>query len=407
MNKQFLIVAFIIISCIESYSQIRFENGYFINDSNNRTECLIKNIDWKNNPTQFEYKLSQDDAIQKASISTIKEFGINNVSKYIRVKTKIDRSSDQIVLMSSHRNPDFKEELLFLKVLIEGEASLYIYNDGNLIRFFYKIDDSEINQLVYKKYQDNYKIAENIYFKQQLFLQLKCSAIEKNDIERLRYKKNDLEKIFIKYNECYNSSYTSYEPKKKQDLLNITLRPGVNWNNLDITNTMNDSKYIGFDNYIGVRFGVEIEFILPFNKNKWGIIVEPTFQHYNSKQSREDRGVSGGIIVPKVDYKSIEFPFGVRHYFYLNDRSKLFANISYVFNLSKNSTVKFLRKNGSVLYEFYIKPRRNLALGVGYKYKDRYSIEIRYNTDRDILRDYIYWKSKQTSFNIIFGVTIF
>ena len=56
MRKQILVLAFITISCLQSYSQIIFENGYFIDESNNRIECLIKNIDWKNNPTEFEYK---------------------------------------------------------------------------------------------------------------------------------------------------------------------------------------------------------------------------------------------------------------------------------------------------------------------------------------------------------------
>ena len=67
-----------------------------INESNQRIECLIKNIGWINNPTMFEYRLSQNGTIQKATIQIVKEFGINNVSKYIRVKTNIDRSSDQM-----------------------------------------------------------------------------------------------------------------------------------------------------------------------------------------------------------------------------------------------------------------------------------------------------------------------
>lgn len=407
MRKELLLLALFTILCAESYSQIIFEKGYFINESGQKIECLIKNIDWKNNPTDFEYKLSQNDTVQKATIQTVKEFGINNVSKYIRTKTKIDRSSDQIDHMSSERNPNFQEELLFLKVLIEGQASLFLYIDGNLTRFFYKKNDSEINQLVYKRYLVNYKISKNEYFKQQLFLQLKCEGIGLNDIEPLRYSKKDLEKLFIKYHECANSNFTNFEPKQKKDLFNFNIRPGINYGSLKIQNSTTDSRDTDFGKRFGIRFGIETEFILPFNKNKWGIIVEPTYQYYKSEQTKETSNVSGGILVSKVDYKSIELPIGVRHYFYFNDKSKLFTNISYVFDFPNNSSIKFLRNDESMLSELEIKSRRNLALGVGYKYKDKYSLEIRYNTNREILSDYLYWKSNYNSLNIVFGLSLF
>ncbi len=200
MRKQLLLIALFTILCAESYSQIIFENGYFIDESNNKIECLIKNVDWKNNPTEFEYKFSQNDTVHKATFKTVKEFGIYNVSKYIRAKTNIDKSSEQIDKMSSERNPNFQEELLFLKVLIEGKASLFLYIDGNLTRFFYKLNDSEIQQLVYKRYLIDDTILENNSFKQELFLKLKCEEIVLNDIKNLRYSNRDLEKLFIKYN---------------------------------------------------------------------------------------------------------------------------------------------------------------------------------------------------------------
>lgn len=216
MRKQLLVIALITISCIESYSQIIFENGYFVNESSKKIECLIKNIDWKDNPTEFEYKLSPNDTVRKATIQTVKEFGVNNVSKYIRAKINIDRSSDQIHHMSNKRNPIFQEELVFLKVLIEGQASLYLYVDANLTRFFYQLNDSEINQLVYKRFLVGNNTSKNNYFRQQLFLQLKCEEIQLNDLKHLSYSRQDLERLFIKYNECASNNYISFEPKKRK-----------------------------------------------------------------------------------------------------------------------------------------------------------------------------------------------
>ncbi len=187
----------------------------------------------------------------------------------------------------------------------------------------------------------------------------------------------------------------------------MTFRPSLNYSSLEIQNSVLGFNDIDFRNKLGIRFGIEAEFILPFNKNKWGIIVEPTYQYFKSEQSKETGNVSGGILVSRIDYKSIELPVGIRYYFCLNDKSKLFTNISYVFDFSNNSSIKFLRNDDSMLDELEIKSRRNLALGIGYKYKNRYSMEIRYNTNREILSDYLYWSSNYSSLNIIFGLSMF
>lgn len=407
MRKKLLVIALLTVICAESYSQISFENGYFINESSKKINCLIKNVDWKNNPTEFEYKLSQNDTVQTATIHSVKEFGINNVSRYIRAKINIDRSSDQIADLRSDKNPKFQEELLFLKVLIEGKASLFLYADGSLIRFFYKIIDSEITQLVYKRYMADNDIAKNEYFKQQLFIPLRCEAIQLNELENLRYNRTDLERLFTKYNECVGSHYINYEPKQKRDLFNLNIRPGLNYSSLKIQNTTSGSLDTDFGSNIGIRFGIEAEFLLPFNQNKWSIIIEPAFQYYNSEQSKETDIISGGRVLLKVNYKSIELPIGVRHYFFLNDESKLFTNISYVFDFPNNSSIKLLRNDGSLHSELEIKSRWNLAIGVGYKYKDRYSLEIRYNTKREILSDYLLWNSNYNSLNMILGLSFF
>jgi hypothetical protein len=387
----------------ESYSQIFFEKGYIIADDNQKTECLIKNIDWKNNPTEIEYKLSQNSEIQKGIIQNIKEFGIYGTSKYIKSKVKIDRSSDNINYMTSDPNPIFQDEQLFLKILTEGNASLLYYENGNLIRFFYKKDNSDVIQLVYKNYLINDNITKNNYFKQQLFNELKCPAINLENIKSINYTKIDLIRLFIKYNECTNSSYRNYDLLQKKHLFKLSIKPGLNLSSLNVKNSQADFLNSNFRNKLGLRFGVEAEFILPFNKNKWGIIVEPTYQYFKSENKKETKDVSGGIIISNIDYKSIELPFGIRHYFYLNEKSKVFINLFYVIDFSLNSSIKITRTDNTVLNLSDINSRRNFALGFGYKNKDRYSIELRYYTNREILDNYIFSNSDYKTTSLILG----
>src|SRR5690606_2339465 len=112
-------------------------------------------------------------------------------------------------------------------------------------------------------------------------------------------------------------NYISYEPKQKKDLFNLSVRPGLNFGGLKLQNTSSSSKDVDFGNEFGFRFGIEAESILPFNKNKWSLILEPTFQYFKSEKKVENN-VSGGILIGKVNYQSIDFPVGFRHYFFIN-----------------------------------------------------------------------------------------
>ena len=95
MKKRILFLLITILS-LNCYSQISFQKGYYIDNTNQKINCLIKNINWKNNPTKFEYKLSENSESKKTTIKTIKEFGIDNISKYVRSTVNIDRSSVNI-----------------------------------------------------------------------------------------------------------------------------------------------------------------------------------------------------------------------------------------------------------------------------------------------------------------------
>src|SRR5690606_8606426 len=174
------------------HSQISFEKGYYIDNNNNRVNCIIKNSDWKNNPTEFEYKLTENSGPETATIKTVKEFGIDNSLKYIRSTVKIDRSSKSLMNLSSDKDPFFQEEELFLKGLVDSKASLYQYEQGNLKRYFFNMEGSTIEQLIFKKYKTpEKKVAENNKFRQQLWVALKCPNFKMGAIENLEYNKKD------------------------------------------------------------------------------------------------------------------------------------------------------------------------------------------------------------------------
>lgn len=407
MKKQLFSLLLFIIG-LNSYSQIIFEEGYFINNSGQKTTCLIKNVDWKNTPTQIEYKLQENDEAQLKSIETLDEFGINGISKYIKAKVEIDRSSKNINRLSQNRNPIFSEENLFLKVLVEGQANLYEYNDGNLLRYFYSLKDSEIKQLIYKKYKTvNGDVSENNRYRQQLWSDLSCDGFDRQKLEYINYSKRDLVKKFTKFNDCVESDYINFNVKDKRDFFHLTIKPRLNISSLTFGNSLSGIDPIEFDDETGFGIGIDLEFVLPFNKNKWAITLEPAYQSFKSESSSPTDNIVGGERVAIVDYSSIEIPIGLRHYFYINKKSAIYLNAAYVMDFSMNSSVEFARKDGSNLNTIEVKKGNNIAFGAGYQYNKKFSLEFRYQTNRDILGSYEYWSSDYSSMSFILGYQIF
>lgn len=401
--KNQIILIFTTILSLNCFSQISFENGYYIDNNDQKINCLIKNVVWENNPTEFEYKLDENVETKTAVLKYVKEFGINNTSKFIREIVNIDRSSEKINKISIEKNPLFNKEEVFLKVLVEGSANLYMFRDKDVTRFFYSKENSNIKPLIFKSYiTQNDKIAKNHHFRQQLWNDLKCPTLTTNKIERVDYHKDELANIFTEYNKCNNQEYTNYEAKKNKDFFNLSIRPGINKSTLAIQNNLINNVNTEFGNDLAFRFGIEGEFILPFRNNKWSIIVEPTYQYFKSEKTLPNRTAN-------VDYTSVELPFGLRHYFFLNDNSKIFINGSFAVDFNnKNSIIEYnSTKVGYNSFDLNIKSGSNMAFGLGYKYNDKYSLELRYQTKRDVLSRYIYWATDYNTTSLIFGYTVF
>ncbi|MEQ8424202.1 MAG: tRNA modification GTPase, partial [Cyclobacteriaceae bacterium] len=321
-NRQLLYAIFLLFSTC-CYAQIDFEPGYYIGNDNQRVDCFIKNMDWKNNPLEFEYKISESDEVKTNSIEEVKEFAVLNTShKYYRHTMEVDRSIESTNGLSN--NPDFNlmEEKLFLRPLVEGKASLYVYEDRGIFKFFYNLDNKKVGQLFYKRFKTNdNRIGENNQYQQQLLRNLKCKDISLNSIQNIVYRKQALVKFFTNYNECQNSDFTVVEIKGDRNWFNLAIRPGINKSSLAIDNSVSGLRDSDFGKQSNYRLGFEFEFIMPFKGNKLSVIIEPTYQYFEA-----------GNQIASIDYKSMEIPLGIRYYMFLDKKSKLFVNASYLFD---------------------------------------------------------------------------
>ena len=123
-KKSLTLLIFIFLNNI-LLSQINFDKGYFIDNNDKKIECFIKNADWRQNPTEFKYQLPNEQEAKTKTIQTVKEFGIYDKSKFIRATLNVDiKPNKTLSQLTSVREPIFEEKTIFLKAIIEGEASL-------------------------------------------------------------------------------------------------------------------------------------------------------------------------------------------------------------------------------------------------------------------------------------------
>ena len=324
---KYLIFVFLFCS-VYAFGQVEFEKGYYIDQEGQRVEGFIKNQDWKNNPISFKFKSSLEDDWEELSVQDVALFEIYGTSKYVRAVVDVDRTSNEFQNLTEDQNPIFQSDMLFLKVLIEGKATLYSYREEGLSRFYYSKNKSTIEPLVYKKYvvpanssaaSPQKGVGENNKFRRQLYQLLDCSTWDWDNFRSLNYSYSNLTRIFKEYNECVNENYTVYSQKKRKDIFHLRIRPRLNQSFLGLLYypgfsnappTIND-----FDPYYHWGVGLEGEFVLPFNKNKWSVLFEPSYTVYEAIDGDENR---------ILRYEYVDFSLGGKYYMFLNERNNIF-----------------------------------------------------------------------------------
>lgn len=377
MKNIFTIILLILIHSTV-FCQIKFEKGYFIDNDNKRTECYIKNVDWKNNPTSFDVKITENAEKETKNIENVKIFAIQNYSKYLRANVNMDTSSPNFNDLNHNKAPQYKRMNVFLKVLVEDSSTLYYYEKGNLKRFFAQFKSEDIEPLIYKQYINGKDgVTENAQFRQYLSNKLKCSQLEFRDFELLKYNESDLVRLFEKYNSCLNPNSTTKKIlSTKKVIINVKALFGINRSSFDFHYISGFSKdiLIPFANKITPHIGVEIESILPFNKNKWSLFSAPNYTFYKVQSSSNTKGLA---------YHAIEIPVNIRYYMFFNSKSCLFINSGVTVGLPFKKTIDVEGYAANI----DTAPSFCFNFGIGYSY-DIWSIELRNDRPKNILDTY-------------------
>ncbi|MBZ9729452.1 outer membrane beta-barrel protein [Salegentibacter sp. JZCK2] len=412
--KKVLLSVILLCFSLSFYAQ-NFQSGYFINNKGERVECLIDNREELNNPESFQYKLSQGDQIKEKTIRDVQSFEVLHTPyKFQRAVVKLDVSQDDIKKLDTKREPNYKLDTLFLKVSIEGKASLYSYRSKNLpIRLFYSLNEEKIEPLISRKYLvDDTKIRDNNRYKQQLLNNLNCPSIDQDQISNLRYNEKSLNNIFTKYNACEKSDFVNYLKKRRKGEFNLSLKAGINYSAINFVQGEPFPNEQKSDAYLSPRIGVEMEYIFPFLNNRFSIVSYPSFQY--SKTSNETLIYTQGIVPSNpdawaaeeenlfIDYSHIMLPLGIRYYYYQGQNIDLYLQGAASLNILTNPSNVYNLENFNSNFGFEnttADPNLDFATGVKYK---KLSLDIIYSVN-SVMRNSGFNGEIQNPITLTFG----
>lgn len=365
IRKRFFLIVFTLVA-FEITSQIEFQEGYYIDENENKITGLIKNEEWLNSPKYIVFKKGPNDEEVKIFSKQITEFSVTNKNKYRKFRIKI---YDDFISNTKKRKLRFKEEEILLNKISEGAVNLYSYRGEAMVEtFFIENEKGDFLQLInFKVNINNERNALNSTYKDDLELFLDCKNFNKNSISKLKYKKENLLKLVTNYNLCKNSETLVYETSKKKIELKIIPKIGFSYNNVSTKNT--SAKFNENIGGLGYFIGSEFEFSLPFNGRKWSIILEPSYSAFEGEKKNAQfnpRGI-------KVSDSRFQMGFSLRHYFFLK-KNQFYATAKTLVPVSSDKSVEFSSFQDSQKFITSLM----FSLGVGYRINNKIFTELNF-----------------------------
>lgn len=383
MRKIFTLLLILVFNNL--LAQNNFELGYYIDESGNKIEGNISEIEISNFPEYFFYrKGNKTEEINVNSVNTIKYGTEVFEKKQFQYDPSIKLDIDK---MSKNKELNLVSKTAFLQLLVNGNYKLYKYVENGVTTFFYEDDSNKLTTLKYKKYLlNNTDIDENKEYLNQLSQNINSGTKQvEGYYSTIKYNDNDLKEYFTKI----NGNSVKVERKSK---VKFNIFAGYFLHSMDI-NFITD---VPAENYGHFSIMPEIEYVLDQNK------INPTSFYFNAKFHSFKKEFVEKVVRDdwhhKVNYQSIYVSFGVKKYFLSSENIQFYGKLG----VGLNNPVK--HEIEMPLDAWRVKPiylshfGGGISPGIGAKFFDSFLVEVDY--------DYIFntlFINKNTSLNFKVG----
>jgi hypothetical protein len=391
-----VLLIFCICPSVKAVAGEKLSPGYIVNQAGELIKCTIIDEHWVSDPKSFRYILPGTSDELTGTVGDVKEFGITEGVRYVSAEVDIDISTYRLNAMTVEYNPEWSRERIFLEVLEDGKADLFVCKRDYGVRLFYRIDDGPIQQFIYKKYMAKGRtgVLENRTFETQIRKDFNCPGLESPSPNMMYFGQKEIQKFVNNYNRC--QGFGSQQSNNKDSIrLIVRLRPGLGMASGDFTYYDGLTKEIySFPSAVSFRIGAELEFLLSSRKRNLSILLEPTYRKYSSEDTKQS-----------FVYTTFDIPIGLRKYF-PGDHTRFFLNAGILVGIPVGAKVHVpsiytLNTTGTL----DVVPTYSGFLGGGLSV-NRVSIECRAYSNRNMTSNYLNWESRFSEISLIVGYVI-
>ena len=386
MNR--LYVFFLVFMTGTPFFAQSFQPGYLITSGGNRQNIELDDRDWVDNPSRFRYRLA-DGSVQYGSTSDVVEFGLSDGSlRYRRMTVAIDSSGDHLSDLVSFPEPLFGERTVFLLQLVEGEADLFYWEEGERKRFFFRLGEDDAVQLIDRRYLRDDRVVIQHRYLGQLQSALSCSTTD-GMIYDLRYTRESLAGFFEAYNSCLGVDFTVYERPSPERSVFWYGRVGGSRYSGELLDYIHGGRE-PYERHLlptyAQSFGLEVEYSVPRAGGRWSMLAGVDFQRIRSLSLSAKAGEAA------LEWQGICIPLGVRRFVPLSPHSAITLGGRAIAQITLDGSVHFMRTfiTTSQLYTHWA---YQIAGFVGFRHR-RLLAEIRYGRQLNILSPYRYYASR-------------
>lgn len=384
------------------FGQEKFEKGSFVTSIGETVECYVQNMNWIYTPTSITIKRKLEGSQEQLAMSNLSSFEIEGKVKFIKHTVDLEISSDNTEKLSSVKAPSFEKREALLKVLTEGRATLFAYEENRIKRYFYALTNQEVKPLVYKRYYKGKAIAYNELYKQELYLDLKdCSTLTRSAFQNLKYTAKSLNTVFSRYNICSGENRSLYVDQPKKKIFSGRIKAGFSYPSFDISHASTPTLGVDFGSKAGYRLAIEAEILL-FREVDFGLFFEFA-KNANFEKTVEIQTSSQNLTQEaSIVHNMFEINAGFRYYILFDKRSKLALNVGYTRNAVSKTTLAY-EISGDITSTT---PYANMFLGMAFHY-NRFSLEARFGFGKNIFTNDLDYKSSNTDLSLVLGYQVF
>jgi hypothetical protein len=384
--KRIHFFCFLLFCCSFSLFGQQYEIGYYIDSEGKKTECYVRPNDLEkiNSKSTLRIKKNIDSEPEKIALANLKEAGIAGSAKFMKFEVELDNTNNND-LGNTAQQAEYKAETVFLNVILEGKASLYSFDSGQGLKFFYNVDHSQPKQLIHKKYVKASFTGENNAFRQELMAKLRCSDDQPSKFLELQYTLNDMVSIFQSYNDCNNVETIYYKnEKKKTGRFTYGVFAGGYYSTMKISEVSPQP-----DDESKMTFGIGGEIGYLNAASKWEFIFRGELENVDASFT-STRGSSSTTISDEYSLQTLalDLTIGARFYLLPETRKGFFVDASTGLNIpfgkitSKTYEVEPESTNLLSSKDIQAMPSPYFTLGIGYGFHQNYAVALRYDTDR-------------------------